>query len=768
MGVDAVGPSRASWRQAPGSVVGRSLPMPDAIARVVGTVPFVLDHHVPGMVHGKAVRSTQPHARLVGVDVDRARRAPGVIAVVTGADLVADDGIDPYFGAARADQPALAIGKVRHQGEPVAVVVAATPAQASAAADLVTVEYAPLPHVVDPVEAMQPGAPVIHDAWPANECGVWALRRGDLEQGWADADRIYEATYITPPASHVPMEPFVCVATWQDDGRLELWTATQAPHFVRPELARMFGLPPEGVRVRTLNLGGGYGAKGHVKIEPMVACVARVVGRPVRMALARDEVFFTAGRHSAHVRVKTGVRRDGTITARELDLVYNAGAYAVTSPFGAGQGLTRAPGPYRIPNIAVTSTSRYTNTVPTCPFRGAMTTQVCFAYEAQLDEIAMDLGIDGVEIRRRNLLRDGDTYATGEVMHDLHYDELLDAAAAAVAWDQPLPPAPPGMARGRGIALMIKSTLTPSRSEARVEVRDDGSVRLFHSSIEMGQGADGTMAQLLADALGVAPDAIDTPFPDTDVTPFDTTTSSSRSTSSMGAATAAAAAAVKQELGRLAAKHWDADAADVGVADGQVTHDGEALSYAALLAAVGVDGVSATGVFQSEGGMKGLDPMDVKGKVSVHWHQGAAAVEVLVDRETGQVHLPHCHGAAYAGRVVNPLRVKQQNEGGAIFGLGPALFEELIYHDGQLTNPNLSDYMIPSILDVPDRLSSTAVESDDPAAEMHGVGEMSLPAVAPAVASAIARATGVHLRRMPMTAERVLRALEGHDDGQDA
>ena len=747
--------------------VGQALPMPDAVQRVVGTVPFVLDRHVPGMVHGKAVRSTQPHARLRGVDVERARRAPGVLAVVTGQDLVAADGIDPFFGVQRPDQPALAIDKVRYAGEPVAVVVAETMAQATAAAELVAVDYEPLDHVVDPVEAMQPGAPVIHDAWPDNECGTYALHRGDVAQGFAEADRIYEATYISPPASHVPMEPFVCVATWLHDGRLELWTATQAPHFVRPELARMFGLAPREVRVRTANLGGGYGAKGHVKIEPMVACVAKVVGRPVRMALARDEVFLTVAKHGAHVRVKTGVTSDGTITARELELVYNAGAYAITSPAGAGQGLTRAPGPYRIPNISVTSTCRYTNTVPACPFRGAMTSQVCFAYEAQLDEIAMDLGIDGVEIRRRNLLRDGDTYATGEVMHDLHYDELLDAAAAAVDWDRPLAPAPEGMSRGRGLALMIKSTLTPSRSEARVELHADGSVTLFHSSIEMGQGADGTMMQLLADALGVPPDAIDLPFPDTDTTPFDTTTSSSRATSSMGAATHDAAANLKQELARLAAKHWETTPDRVGVDDGRVTFEGDALSYAELLTAVDIDHVTATGVFQSEGGMKGLDPLNVQGKVSVHWHQGAAAVEVLVDRDTGHVHIPHCHGAAYAGRVVNPLRVKQQNEGGAIFGLGPTLFEELVYSGGQLTNPNLSDYMIPSIVDVPERLSSTAVEGDDPHAEMHGVGEMCLPAVAPAVASAIARATGVQLRRVPMTAERVLRALEGVDDEQD-
>lgn len=754
------------------TIIGADYRMRDAVERVVGTVPFVLDRDVAGMAHGKAVRSSVPHGRIRRVDTAQARQAPGVVAVVTGADLQAAEGLDPYFGAMRADQPALAIDKVRYAGEPVAVVVAETAREAEAASRLVQVDYDEIDHVVDPVEAMQPDAPLVHDRWPGNQCGDWALRHGDLDRGWHEAQRVYEATYLTPPGSHVPMEPFVCVAQWQDGAGLMLWSSTQAPHAVRDALAKMFNLRPAAVRVATVNLGGAYGAKGQVKIEPMVACAARFAGRPVRMELARDEVFLTVGRHAAQVRIRTGVTLDGTITAREVDVVYNAGAYAITSPGAAGQGLVRALGPYRIPNITVTSTARYTNTVPTCPFRGAMTSQVCLAYEGQLDEIAADLGIDPLEMRRGNLLRDGDEFGTGEVMHDLHYDELLDAVAQAVDWGAPSGPAPAGKARGKGLAIMIKSTLTPSRSEARVELGDDGAVRLFSSSVEMGQGSNATLIQILAEALGVDPGRIEMPFPDTAVTPFDTITASSRTTSSMGAAIRDAAENLKQELARLAAKEWDVAPEQITV-DGDVVRtegaEDEGMSSAQLLAASGLGEVSAEGIFQSAGGMSGVDPQNVQGQVTVHWHQGAVSAEVEVDLETGRVEVLRCHGATYAGRVINPFRVRQQNEGGIIFGLGPAMFEEVQYSAGQMTNPNLSDYMIPSILDIPRSLSSTAVESSDAAAEIHGVGEMTLPAVAPAVANAIADAAGIHLRRVPLTPERVLRALhdrEATDQGE--
>lgn len=743
-------------------LVGTDYRIHDAVDRVVGTLQFTLDHSVPGMVHAKAVRATVPHGTIREIDTATAQEAPGVLAVITGADLAAANGLDPYFGVVRRDQPVLAIDKVRHVGEPVALVVAETRYQAEEAAELVYVDYEEISCVVDAVEAMQPGAPTVHEEWPDNDCGTWRLERGDIEAGWAEADRVYEATYYTPPGSHVPLEPHTALARWEEGNRLHVWSSAQAPHSVRDVLAEMFGLAAEEVRVEVFNLGGAFGSKGQIKIEPMVACAAKLVGRPVKIELSRDEVFFTVGRHAARVQLKTGVRLDGTIVAREVDVVYNAGAYAVLSPVAAGQGLVRAPGPYRLPNIVATSTVRYTNTVPTGPFRGAMTSQVCFAYESQLDDIAHDLGIDPVDLRRRNLLTDGDTYATGEVMHDTHFVELLKDAAAAVDWDSPVVETPPGVARGRGLGVMLKSTVTPSRSEVRLELTSDGKVTVRSSSVEMGQGARATLTQLVADELGISPDDIDIPFPDTDHTPFDTTTSSSRTTFSMGEAISDAAVSLRAHLAALAADLMGCDVEELRHGEGRLGRgdgDGPALQYREVVARSGLDRITADGVFQSSGGLSAVDPLDVSGETTVHWHQGAASVEVEVDLETGRISLIQAHGACWAGRVVSPFRVRQQNQGSIVFGLGPALFEEVVFDAGQMVNPNMSDYMIPSILDVPVRLTSSALESDDPRAELHGVGEMAVPALAPAIANAVFHATGVRITTLPLTPERVLRAL---------
>lgn len=746
-------------------LVGRDYRTTDAVDRVVGSLKFTLDHTVPGMTFGKAVRSTVPHGRIRGIDTAAAEEAPGVIAVITGADLASTEGLDPYFGVVRRDQPVLAIDKVRYVGEPVALVVAETRHQAESAASMVLVDYEEIDHVVDAVEAMQPGAPTLHDDWPDNDCGTWRLERGDMEAGWAEADRVYEGTYITPPGSHVPLEPHVALAEWGDEG-LHVWTSAQAPHSVRDVLADMFGIAVEEARVEVFNLGGAFGAKGQVKIEPMAACAAKLTGRPVRIELSRDEVFFTIGRHAARVRLKTGVRLDGTIVAREVDVVYNAGAYAVLSPGAAGHGLIRAPGPYRLPNVLANSTARYTNTVPTGPFRGAMTAQVCFAYESQLDDIADDLDVDPVELRRRNLLTDGDTYVTGEVMHDVHFVELVEDAAEAVGWGTPIEETPAGIARGRGLGVMLKSTVTPSRSEARLELTAGGEVTVRTSSVEMGQGSHATMIQLVADELGVPSADIEIPFPDTNYTPFDTTTSSSRTTFSMGAAIADAATNLRQQLAELAADQLGCGVDELRHGDGRVGRegaDGQALLYREVVAGADLDHVAADGVFQSSGGLRASDPLDVSGDTTVHWHQGAAAVEIEVDLETGRVTVLQAHGGCWAGKVVSPFRVRQQNQGSLVFGLGPALFEEVVYDGGQMVNPNLSDYMIPSIVDVPVRLTSSALESDDPGAEMHGVGEMAIPALAPAIANALFHATGARITTLPLTSERVLRALRSAD-----
>lgn len=747
-------------------VVRTGVAMPDAEERVVGTARFVLDHRLPGMAHAKAVRCPVPHARIANVDPSAALKYDGVLTVLTGAQLDADPGVQPYYGAQRADQPVLAIGKACYAGDPVALVVAETQQQADDAALLVDVDYEELPTVVDEVDAGRPGAPIVHETWPDNNCGRWRLRHGDIDEGLANSDRVYHATYYSPPASHVPMEPHVCVASWEGE-QLTVWTSTQAPHAVRQGLERMFDLPPGRVRVRTFNLGGAYGAKGQIKIEPMVACAARAAGRPVRMELSRDEVFQTIGKHAATVEITTGVLTDGTLMARRMHVTYNAGAYAVTSLGAAGQGLTRAPGPYKIPHCAIDAVANYTNTVPAGPFRGAMTSQLAFAYESQMDDIAADLGIDPMELRRRNLIRDGDEFPTGEVMHDLHYDELLDDLQSALDRDAAGSVPNGRRARGTGFAISLKNTLTPSRSEARLELDREGKVRIRCSSVEMGQGAQATMMQLTADYLGVGVDRLEMGPPDTAVTPFDTTTSSSRSTYSMGYALREAAESLRNRLAELAAPQLGVGPADVVHIDGGVTikdAPGTGRTWAQVLQDAAVDGLAGDGVFQSDFGLQYMDPLNVHGPVTVHWHQGAGGAQVEVDLDTGHVRVLRLHASCFAGRVVNSERVDQQNFGCAIFGLGPTLFEELVYQDGVLTNPNLSDYMIPSILDVPDAITSSALESDDPQAELHGVGEMALPAIAPAISNAVFAATGVRITRLPLTPERMLRAIQRDEE----
>lgn len=728
------------------------LAMPDARERVLGTLPMVLDVRPQGVHYAVVVRSLVPHAHLREIDTTEALAQPGVVAVVTGKDLIAA-GIDPYFGAMRADQPALAVDKVRYSGEPVAVVVARERWQAREAAAFVDVDYDELPFVTDEREADAPGAPLVHDAYPGNECGDWKLDFGDVDEAFARAYRIYEGVFRTPPAHHVPMETFVAVAEWVSADRLEIWTSAQSPHAVRTGLVAMFGT--EDVSVRTLNLGGAYGAKGQLRIEPMAACVARVAGVPVRFELERDEVFATIARHAGTVHLRTAIDAEGRFIARTIDVVYNAGAYAITSPFAAGQGITRAPGPYRIPNVRARSRALYTNSVPTGPFRGAMTGQLALAYEVQLEEIAADLGVDAAKLRRRNLLRDGDIYATGEVMEGLHFERILDGLESVLG---PKVDAPSGtVRRGRGIAITLKTTLTPSRTEARLVVGDDGVVTVHAAATEMGQGATATIMLNVGHELSLEPSKVRRLAIDTDRDPFDTATGSSRTTYSTGVAIREAASDLRGRLDGLAT--GDASAALEHRDAGLVLPDGTWRSYRDVLLAAGVPEVVGEGVFQSRGGWTPEGQLRDGGPSTAHWHQGGAAVDVEVDLETGRVQVVGAAGAAFAGVALDRTRVDQQNVGCVIMGLGHSLFEESVYDDGQLTNPNLSDYPIPSILDLPERIGSVVIE-DLEHGEVHGVGEMAIPAVPPAVAAAIHDATGVWLHDLPFTPEKVLSALD--------
>lgn len=735
----------------------------EARDRVAGRFRFAVDRRVDGAVHVAVVRSTVPHGVLEAVRADEALAMPGVLAVLDGAAVHAELGDAMFHGENREDQPVLAHTRVRYVGEPVALVIATTRAEAAAAAQEVQVEITGLPAVFGQDEAGLPDAPQLHEAWPGNACGEFQLVHGGAEVAMAAAAHVHRATYRSPTQNHVPMEPHVATAAWGPDGRLEVWTGTQAPWEVRGRLAGIFGLAPERVRVHADDIGGGFGSKLDLKLEALVALAARATGRPARLELRRDEVFVTAARHAATVTVTTGSDAEGNLVARVIDIVYNAGAYALSTPRSIRSGMIRSPGPYHIPNVLVRTRGRYTNTVPTGPFRGAMTGQVCWAHESALDELAAELGVDPVAARLANVLRDGDTYATGEIMHEMRYPELVRAVADGIDWDTPCAPAPSGFARGKGVAVVLKSTRTPSRSEAALTVDADGEVTLYTSSVEMGQGAHRSLLEMAGARLGLAAERIAVVGADTGVTPFDTVTSSSRTTLTMGLAVERAALALRAELDRQAAAMLG-HAGGFEHEDGRLLHDRGVLSYREIVAASGERQLRGEGVYTTPEGYGRLDPDTSQGLHTVSWHQGAVAVEVEVDTETGRVRVLRMHGASYAGRVVDGERVRKQTEGGMIFGLGLALMEELVFDDGEPVNGNLSDYQIPSILDIPTDVRSTLFADDDPEATPHGVGENTVPPMGPAIANAVYAATGVRVRELPLTAERVLRALRAKEE----
>jgi len=730
-------------------VIGESVPMLDSVARVTGAVDYMINLRLPNMLYGRIVRSQSPHAKLSKMDVTNAMQVPGVVAILTGADL----GENAFYGVAIKDQGVVAVDRVRYVGEPIAAIAAESMDAAEEAALLIDIDYEELPSVFDAEEAIQEGAPVLHEKFTNNIFKHAKLRHGDMEAAFAEADEIFEDTFTSPVAQQASLEPHVSTAQW-DGEHLTIWTASQAPFMVRKSLAEILGITPESVRVIVPPLGGGYGGKGHIRIEPLVAAMARKVnGRPVKFVLSRAEEFVTVTKHAASITLKTGVKRDGTFTARQVTIYWNGGAYADASPMLVPAGMVRAVGPYRIPAVHVDSYGIYTNLPPAGAYRGAMSSQTTWAYESQMDIIARKMGWDPLEFRMKNMFVSGDHFATGEELHDVHFVECLDASAKALI----LSPSPYGRGGkvGRGYGVMMKSTVATSKSQAKLKLMDDGTVTLFTSTVEMGQGGHTTMAQITAENLGVPLSAIKIVGPDTFVTPFDSTTSASRSTSMMGNAVIAACGSMKQKLFELAAPLLETPPDQLRTENGYVVADETSISFGDILKRNNLNELDEAGEYSTS---LGIDPETGQGISTPHWHQGAGAAEVEVDTETGRVTVLRYTAASFAGRVVNPKMAQLQNDGNVIFGLGPTLMEEIVFDGGQPTNPNLADYAIPSIRDIPNELISVCIESDS--GEMHGIGEMTLPSVAPAVANAIEDAVGVRIKDLPITAEKVLRALK--------
>ena len=746
-------------------MTGESAPRRDAWEKVTGRACYAIDASIPHMAHAAVVRSERAHAYITGIDRAEAESAPGVIAVVTADDL---GDLGRRFGHIVPDHAILAEGKVRYYGEPVAVVVAETPHEAADAAELVWVDYDDLPALTDAASALasdvliheqsyvEPGQEFLGVAPAASADNVAhrdELAWGDADTALAAAATVVETTTKFPIVYGYAMETYNALADWQP-GSLHVVSTAQHPLMVRKELARMFSLPLAAVRVEVPFIGGGYGSKSYTKLEPLAAAASWAAGRPVKVTTDVEAAMYTTRADGALVTVRTGFDADARITARHIDIRFDTGAYADNSPLVLTKSINRSFGPYRMPNLRVRGTAVYTNTSPASSYRGFGAPQAALAGELNMDMAADRLGIDPVELRRRNLLAPGDTLIAGK--RPLDADLVADLDAIVCALDDHAADPIPGVLRGRAVAVTASDAGASPISTAHVRMHADGSVTLLVSSTEMGQGSRTALAQIAARELHVDLDAVAVGQSDTRFTPFEWTTGASRTTTVVGLAVQAACADLWDNLRAKAADSASVPVDEVKVSDGLIHAADEALTPAEVIRQwFGADAgeVVGVGVIRRDGATAMLPPF---------WEIGAVGVEVAVNEATGEVTIEHLVTVGDVGHAVNPDLVKGQDLGAATQGLGIALWEEMVYDGEQLTNPNLIEYRVPRLRDTPRRITSVLAERGDGAGPYgaKGAGEGSLNPVPAAVAAAVGRAVGVWPTELPLTPPRVWSLLQ--------
>jgi CO/xanthine dehydrogenase Mo-binding subunit len=745
-----------------GKQAGRSLPRLDARDKVSGRAEYVHNMRLPGMLHGKIFRSSLPHGRIRSIDVAAARALPGVYRVVT-ADDVRKVIPHPYYGPAFHDQPVLAIDKVRYVGEPVAVVLADDPHVADAAVQLIVADYEEMPAVFDEVEAMTSTAFVHEELKPAgtfpdlkhlkgrkntNIALDFQLRRGDVDKAFAEATHVFEHTFRTQQVLHLPLEPFVSIADAGTSG-VTIYTASQSPSFVRIEIARLLGWPENRVRVKVPYLGGGFGAKIYIKLEALVTALSLIVHRPVKISLTMEEQFYTLTKHATTLHIKSAIDQDGRITARKCDVWWNGGAYADIGPRVTQKSGFTAPGPYDIENVSIDSYALYTHLPPAGALRGFGIPQLVWAYECHTDIIARAIGQDPVEFRRKNILREGRPQATGTLMKDAAIEAVLDRIAARMNWSGTFDRGSGTVRRGRGLAIGFKASISPTTSIAIVNIFADGSCGLYCSTVDMGQGSDTAMAQIVGEVLNLAAETIRVVHPDTDVTPYDMATLGSRSTFHMGHAVRIAAEDARDKVRALARELGLPEGTNFSIPDLFKKKYG---MQAGNIVGVGSFIPSYTPPDHETGQTPNATPF---------WMIGGAGAEVEVDTETGHVKVSRLINVADLGRPINPKIVETQLSGASLMQLGFTMFEKMQFDGGQVTNASLADYKIPGIFDVPETIENEAVDAVQHSGPFgaKGVGESGTFSVSPAIANAIDDAVGVRLTELPLNPEAVFRAL---------
>ncbi len=744
------------------TVIGQSIPRLESNDKASGRAEYIHTMGLPGMLHAKVFRSDTPHGRILSIDTAEAAALPGVHGVYTGEDILKVMPV-PYYGPAFHDQPILALEKVRYVGEPVAVVLAEDPHIAEEAAQLIYAEYEELPAVYDEVEAMTSDAIVHEELKPAgmfpdlkhlvgrrdtNVALDYHLRRGEVEGAFADAVHVFEHTFRTQQTMHTPLEPMATLAE-QREGRLILHSSSQSPSFVRIEIARLLGWPENKVRVRVPFLGGGFGAKVYIKTEALAAALALLVNRPIKYAQTMEEQFYTISKHPSTFRIKSGIDGSGKILARECEVWWNGGAYADIGPRVTQKSGFTAAGPYDIDNVSIDSYALYTNRPPAGALRGFGIPQLVWAYESHTDLIARDLGIDPMAFRRQNILKNGRPQAVGTKLVDTEIDGVLVELDRRMNWSGQFEKSEGTVKRGRGIAVGFKASISPTTSMAIVNINADGSVIVHCSTTDMGQGSDTVMAQIAAEVLGVGVDKVIVIHPDTDVTPYDMSTLGSRSTYHMGHAVRLAATEARDKLAEMAK--------ELGLPEGTNAPVDELFRRKY--------GMQAGNVIGSGSYIPPYKPTDhdtgQSPEATPYWMIGATGIELSVDTETGHVTIERLITVADLGTALNPEIVATQLSGAAIMQLGFTMTEDMVYDAGQVTNANLADYKIPGFFDIPPVIENVVVEAEQKSGPFgaKGVGESGTFGVSPAIANAVDDAVGVRITEMPLTPEKVFRAL---------
>jgi len=749
-------------------VVGKSSPRITGALEASGLAEYITDIKIPGMLYAKILTSINcpyAHARIKRIDASKAEKLPGVVCVVTHKDVPRVAYSSKALPAAGVYDEYILDDKVRFKGDKVAAVAAVDEDTAEEALELIDVEYEELPAVFDPEEAMKPGAPKIHEAKDQNITIRVRNEWGDIEKGFREADYIFEGRYETSIQAHCAMEPHGCLANYNKiTGDITIWSTTQIPFQVLRVVSEVLGIKMSKIRVIKTFTGGGFGGKDEILVEPLCAFLSVKTGRPVKLILTRKEVFVgTRTRHPAVIYLKTGVKKDGTLTARYVKAILNGGAYAGATPGVVGAMSTREIGLYRCENVKFEGFGVYTNTPVAAAFRGYGNPQHNFAVDTHMDEIAEKLGMDPLEFKLKNTIREGDiNRGTGIKLESCGLQECMRKGAERIGWAKKRSSASNQKGtRRRGIGMacfMHNSNVYPYGSEcssALVKVNDDGTATAHFGAADMGQGSSTTLAKIAAEELGMSLENINIVTGDTASVPYDPGSYGSRTTFMMGNAVREAARDAKMQIIARASKILNVDPGKLFLENGEIKVRGKdkRISISEV--------VKRTLYSTKEGGV-------IVGKSSYSPpsnapYFGAQFAEVEVDTETGQVDVLRVVAAHDVGKAINPMAVEGQLEGMVSMGMGFALIEEMLLDkSGSTLNADFLDYKLPRARDMP-AVDTIIVERREPSGPFgaKGVGEGGVAVTAPAVVNAIYNAIGIRMKKLPVTQDRLLKAIKG-------